>query len=240
MIEVTGLAKTFVLHNQGGTELAVLRGLDLDVRPGECVALDGPSGAGKSTVLKCIHASYRASAGIIVVDDGSREINVASAAPRELLALRRDTIGYVSQFLRAIPRVAAIDIVADPLVEAAGGDAAAAREARRVAEQLLLRLRIPIRLWSVPPATFSGGEQQRINIARGLIRRKPVLLLDEPTASLDSDNRMTVVAMINEAREAGAAIVGIFHDRRVRDAVATRVIDMTHFRRMQNDVPGEA
>ena len=214
MIQVRGLKKSFVLHPQGGVELPVLRGVSLDVRPGECVALDGPSGAGKSTLLKCLYGNYRISGGSVRVD----EVELAEASPQEILDLRNDTIGYVSQFLRVIPRVPALDIVAEPLD--------AAQDARRQAEQMLLRLRIPMRLWSVPPATFSGGEQQRINLARSFIRRKPVLLLDEPTASLDADNRVTVTAMINEAREAGAAIVGIFHDQKVRDAVATRVVEM--------------
>jgi alpha-D-ribose 1-methylphosphonate 5-triphosphate synthase subunit PhnL len=210
MISVQGLRKTFTLHNQGGVELPVLQGVDLDVQPGECVALDGPSGAGKSTLLKCLYANYRATAGSVRV--GHTEVTAASA--RELLALRRDTIGYVSQFLRVVPRVPALDVVAEPLH--------GAEDARQQAEQMLLRLRIPMRLWSVPPATFSGGEQQRINVARGLIRPMPVLLLDEPTASLDADNRLTVVSLINEARAWGSAIVGIFHDQRVREAVATR------------------
>jgi alpha-D-ribose 1-methylphosphonate 5-triphosphate synthase subunit PhnL len=210
MISVQGLRKDFTLHNQGGVELPVLADVDLDVQPGECVALDGPSGAGKSTLLKCLYANYRATAGSVRV--GDTEVTTASA--RELLALRRDTIGYVSQFLRVVPRVPALEVVMEPLH--------GSPDARHRAEQMLLRLRIPMRLWSVPPATFSGGEQQRINVARGLIRPMPVLLLDEPTASLDADNRLTVVTLINEARSWGSAIVGIFHDQKVRDAVATR------------------
>lgn len=214
MISVRGVAKTFVLHNQGGVELPVLKDVDLDVGPGECVALHGPSGAGKSTLLKCLYGNYRVSGGSVRVGN----VELADANAREILNLRNSTIGYVSQFLRVIPRVPALDIVAEPLE--------GAEDARRQAEQLLLRLRIPMRLWSVPPATFSGGEQQRINLARSFIRPKPVLLLDEPTASLDADNRTTVVGLINEARAAGAAIVGIFHDQKVRDAVATRVHEM--------------
>jgi len=207
VIRTQGLSKTFVLHNQGGVELEVLKDVDLKVAPGECVALDGASGVGKSTLLKCLYGNYRISGGTAEVAG----IDIAAASPRELLALRRGTVAYVSQFLRAIPRVSALDVVLD------------GRALRSEGEQLLLRLRIPMRLWSVPPATFSGGEQQRINIARSFLEPKPVLLLDEPTASLDADNRLTVIALINEAREAGAAIVGIFHDQRVRDAVATRV-----------------
>jgi alpha-D-ribose 1-methylphosphonate 5-triphosphate synthase subunit PhnL len=221
-IEVRDLAKSFLLHNQGGAELQVLLRRSFDVRPGECVALQGRSGTGKSTLLKCLYANYRASAGSIRV----RGTEVTHASPQELLRLRRETIGYVSQFLRVIPRVPALAVVAEPLLEDGPYDESAAERARQAAEQLLLRLRIPMRLWSVAPATFSGGEQQRINIARGLIRKQPVLLLDEPTASLDAENRATVVAMINEARAQGAAIVGIFHDREVRNAVATRVLDL--------------
>jgi alpha-D-ribose 1-methylphosphonate 5-triphosphate synthase subunit PhnL len=207
VIRAEGLSKTFVLHNQGGVALEVLKDVDLEVAPGECVALDGASGAGKSTLLKCLVGNYRISGGTAEVAG----VDIAAASPRELLALRRGAVAYVSQFLRAIPRVSALDVVLD------------GRPRRPEGEQLLLRLRIPLRLWSVPPATFSGGEQQRINIARSFLEPRPVLLLDEPTASLDADNRLTVIALINEAREAGAAIVGIFHDQRVRDAVATRV-----------------
>ena len=214
MISIHNLSKTFILHNQGGAELPVLENVSLDVRAGECVALNGPSGSGKSTLLKCIYANYRVTSGEVRVAGE----DVAKASSQQLLDLRRHKLGYVSQFLRVIPRVPAIDIVA--------AEAEDATQARHEAEQLLLRLRIPMRLWSVPPATFSGGEQQRINLARSFIRSKPVLLLDEPTASLDADNRVTVTALINEAREAGAAIVGIFHDQKVRDAVATRVVEM--------------
>jgi alpha-D-ribose 1-methylphosphonate 5-triphosphate synthase subunit PhnL len=229
-IQIRDLAKTFTLHNQGGTELAVLNAVSLDVHPGDCVALDGPSGAGKSTLLKCIYGNYRATQGTLIVSDGNTTLDLTTASLRQQMAMRRTTVSYVSQFLRTIPRVSALDIVAEPLMEGAGGDIDRLAAARRTAETLLLRLRIPPRLWSVPPATFSGGEQQRINIARGLICPRPVLLLDEPTASLDAENRLTVTAMINEAREQGAAIVGIFHDQRVRDTVATRVINMAEFR----------
>lgn len=226
VLSVEGVAKTFVLHNQGGVSLPVLDNVTFDVSAGECVVLDGASGAGKSSLLKCIHGSYRVSAGSIRIHDGERFIDIARAPERDVIALRRDTVRYVSQFLRVIPRVPAIDTIAEPLLADAPGDQEAAQRARREAEQLLLRLRIPMRLWSVPPATFSGGEQQRVNIARGLIRPGKLLLLDEPTASLDAENRSTVVQLINEAREKGAAIVGIFHDARVRDAVATRVLEM--------------
>ena len=234
VVEVAHLSKRFTLHLQGGAELPVLDDVSLSVRPGECLALHGPSGAGKSTLLKCIYANYRASAGSIRVLHHGQPLEVTAASAQELLALRRDTVGYVSQFLRVIPRVPAVDVVAEPLLDAieadggAGGNEGeeARRAARFEAERLLLRLRIPRKLWSLPPATFSGGEQQRVNIARSFIRRRPLMLLDEPTASLDSDNRTTVALLIGEALEAGSAVIGIFHDARMRQQVATRLHDM--------------
>jgi alpha-D-ribose 1-methylphosphonate 5-triphosphate synthase subunit PhnL len=226
LLRVTGLSKTFILHQQGGARLNVLEGISLEVRPGECVVLHGPSGAGKSSLLKCIYGNYRATRGSILLHHLDEEHDIAYAAPRTIQRMREYVVGYVSQFLRAVPRVPTLDVVAEPLIGGHARGSDAAMEARYRAEQLLLRLRIPMRLWSVPPATFSGGEQQRVNIARGLIRMKPLLLLDEPTASLDEDSRSTVIEMINEARDAGAAIVGIFHDARARSEVATRVVEM--------------
>ena len=222
MIRVRGLRKTFVLHHQHGAQLPVLAGINLDVDRRECVVLDGPSGAGKSTLLRTLFANYRIQQGSVEIrhDDGWLELSTAQ--PRELIDLRTRGIGYVSQFLRVIPRVPALDIVAEPL-RASG---VAREEARFRAGELLSRLNIPHRLWGIPPATFSGGEQQRVNIARGFIRRFPVLLLDEPTAALDAANREIVANLIAEAREAGTAIVGIFHDAEVRNRVATRLFPL--------------
>ena len=152
-------------------------------------------------------------------------VDLASAAPRTVLEIRRETIGYVSQFLRVVPRVSALDIVAEPMVER-GTDR---RKAADRAGELLSRLNLPERLWALPPATFSGGEQQRVNIARGFIIGHPVLLLDEPTASLDATNRAVVVDMIAEKKQAGVALLGIFHDTDVRNAVADVIIDVTGF-----------
>ena len=219
---LAGIGKQFTLHVQGGVVLPVLSGIDLVVAPGECVALNGPSGAGKSSLLRLVYGNYRAQAGSIRVGHRGGWVDVATASAQTVLELRRHTLGYVSQFLRVIPRVPAIDVVAEP-ARAVGLSAA---EAEHRAERLLSRLRIPERLWSLPPATFSGGEQQRINLARGFVVDFPVLLLDEPTAALDADNRRTVVALIGEAKARGAAVLGIFHDGEVRDAVADRVFAM--------------
>jgi alpha-D-ribose 1-methylphosphonate 5-triphosphate synthase subunit PhnL len=217
-IQVEGLTKTFTLHLQGGSRLPVLQGASLAVQEGECVALTGPSGAGKSTLMRTLYGNYLPQSGRIVLRANGIETDILAAGPRAVAALRRGTVGYVSQFLRVIPRVSARDVVADPL--RANGVAQPAATAR--ADALLARLNIPERLRTIPPATFSGGEQQRVNIARGLAWPYPILLLDEPTASLDPANRDIVIAMINEAKARGAAIVGIFHDAEVRARVADR------------------
>lgn len=229
------VSKRFVLHHQHGAVLPVLDQVDLSVRRSECVVLDGPSGMGKSTLLKLAYANYRPTAGDIWIRPASGQaVNLSLASPRELLDLRRHTMGYVSQFLRVIPRVSALDVVAEQLVEQLDGDAELLRHAREQARAQasvwLDRLRIPERLWSLPPATFSGGEQQRINIARSLIKPRPLLLLDEPTASLDKLNTQTVIDLMLEARTRGAALLGIFHDPLVAEAVATRRVSVAHFR----------
>ena len=222
ILRVNGLTKSFVVHAQGDLALPVLQGVAMAVSSGECVALVGPSGAGKSTLLRCLYGNYRADSGSILVHHRGAFVDLAGAEPRVTLDVRRQTLGFVSQFLRVIPRVPTVDVVAEPAIRLGAGQA----EARRRAEFLLGVLGIPPRLWSLPPATFSGGEQQRVNIARSLIVDYPILLLDEPTASLDAANRDGVVELIRQRRDAGAAIVGIFHDTAVRDAVATRVLDV--------------
>ncbi len=231
MLQLKKVTKQFTLHHQHGAQLNVLNNVDMSVSSGECVVLDGPSGMGKSTLLKLIYANYRASSGEIEVRqaDGST-LELTKADPRELVRMRRHTVGYVSQFLRVIPRVSALDVVAEPLIEDVAHDIAAVEKAREIARALLTRLRIPESLWELPPATFSGGEQQRINIARNMIKPQPILLLDEPTASLDAANTQTVIDLIHEALARGAALVGIFHDAHVGKAVATRHIDVTQFR----------
>jgi len=227
MLRLEGVCKHFTLHHQNALDLPVFEDVALDVHAGECVVLDGASGLGKSTLLKMVYANYRTSAGRITVQPAAGPVDVTQASPREMVRLRRDTIGYVSQFLRVIPRVSALDVVAEPLTEDTPEHLEAAREEAR---RWLTRLRIPERLWHLPPATFSGGEQQRINIARNMIKPKPLLLLDEPTASLDAANTDTVIALIREATARGAATVGIFHDAEVGAAVATRRVNVGEFR----------
>ena len=236
MLHMKQVSKRFTLHHQHGAELQVLHNVNLSLAAGECVVLDGPSGMGKSTLLKLIYANYRATSGDIDVRQADgRVLELTQATPRELVRMRRDTVGYVSQFLRVIPRVSALDVVAESLIDDAAYQAEAIEAAREQARTWLTRLRIHERLWHLPPATFSGGEQQRINIARNMIKPRPILLLDEPTASLDAANTHTVIDLIQEAVARGAAVMGIFHDTHVGQAVATRHIDVAQFRNTAKD-----
>jgi alpha-D-ribose 1-methylphosphonate 5-triphosphate synthase subunit PhnL len=225
LIQVEGLAKSFTLHLRGGLVLPVVGGVSFSVAAGECVALGGPSGIGKSSILKAVFGNYRVDQGRIWIRDADKKVDLASAEPRTVIELRRRLIGYVSQFLRVIPRVGALDIVAASARESG----AAQNEALATAQGLLARLNLPERLWSLPPSTFSGGEQQRVNIARGLAGRHAVLLLDEPTASLDAQNSACVVSLIEERKRAGTAILGIFHDAAVREVLVDRIVDVSAF-----------
>ncbi len=221
MIEIRNLSKTFTLHNQGGTVIEVMCDANLTVAPGECVGLIGASGSGKSTLMRMVWGNYLAASGRIIVGD----VDVAAAAPREIIALRRRTLGYVSQFLRVVPRVPTVDVVAEPLLTLGVNEV----EARARAMELLAQLNLPQALWSLSPTTFSGGEQQRVNIARGFVHPYPALLLDEPTASLDAKNREVVLCLIEEAKLRGAAVLGIFHDESARGRVCDRLVDVSDF-----------
>jgi alpha-D-ribose 1-methylphosphonate 5-triphosphate synthase subunit PhnL len=219
-LELDGVAKTFTLHLHGGTKLPVLRDVSFVVARGESLVLTGPSGCGKSSVLKMIFGTYRCDAGRILVREADDVFDVAAADPREILRLRARNLGYVSQFLRVIPRLATIDVVAEPLDR----DVARARAAG-----LLERLNVPERLWSLSPVSFSGGEQQRVNIARALLPERPILLLDEPTAALDETSRSIVADLIKEAKRRGAAVVSVVHDQEVRALIADKIIDVMRF-----------
>ena len=222
---VSDVAKSFTMHLRGGIDIAVVSEVHFAIEAGRCAVLGGPSGIGKSSILKMLYGNYGIDRGQVLIRHDGALIDLAKASPRQILAIRRDTMGYVSQFLRAVPRVPALEVAAEPLVQR-GADARAARER---AAALFARLNLPEKLWELPPATFSGGEQQRVNIARGFITDHPILLLDEPTASLDAANRAVVAQMIEEKKAGDVALLGIFHDAELRGRVADQVIDVTEF-----------
>jgi alpha-D-ribose 1-methylphosphonate 5-triphosphate synthase subunit PhnL len=227
MIRVENVTKAFTLHNQGGVRLPVFDDVNFSVEAGEALVLAGASGAGKSSLLRILYGNYRPSAGHIHITHAGQPVDIVTAVPRTVLDIRRRTLGFVSQFLRVIPRVSALDIVRDPLL----ARGVAPDQASERAKAMLARLNLPERLWNLAPATFSGGEQQRVNIARSFVDPSTIMLIDEPTASLDAANRDVVVELIAEARARGSAIVGIFHDEAVREKVATRYLDITAFRK---------
>ena len=222
MLRIDNLAKTFLLHNQGAKKLPVFQNISFQVKAGECLVLTGASGTGKSTLLRAIYANYLVQSGTINIRHENKWVDLASASPHEVLDIRKKTLGYVSQFLRVIPRISTIDLVCEPLIV----QGKLIKPAKAQAKKLLNKLSIPESLWDLPPATFSGGEQQRVNIARTLIQDYPILLLDEPTASLDEKNRDAVIELINEARNQGTAVVGIFHDKYVRESVGTKMFNV--------------
>ncbi len=226
LIIVEDLAKTFVLHNADGAAIPVFERLTLEVASGECVVLAGESGVGKSTLMRSIFGNYLPTQGAVRVLHDDAYLDITRAQPHQVIDVRRRTLGYVSQFLRVIPRIPTLRLVMEPLLE----NGVSLEEARARAETLLAALRLPRAHWDLPPATFSGGEQQRVNIARSFIRNYPVMLLDEPTASLDAENRAIVVQLIRQALDRGAAMIGIFHDHDVRDAVATRLFSVSEFK----------
>lgn len=217
-IQVNAISKEFVLHNQGGVQLSVLRDADLSVQPGECVALTGPSGAGKSTLMRMVYGNYLCNTGSIHINGH----HLDSSDPHAIIEIRRRLMGYVSQFLKVLPRVPTIEVVMEPALDA--GESVEVAETR--AKELLTRLNIPEKLWTLSPLTFSGGEQQRVNIARGFVHAYPVLLLDEPTASLDPVNRCVVLSLIEEAKVSGVAVLGIFHDAEARAQVCDREVEV--------------
>jgi len=218
LLKAENLKKGFTLHTQNGIHLSVLSNLSLAVKAGECVALTGASGSGKSTFMRCLYGNYRVDSGSICVKHEGEWMDLTRTEPHQLLAIRQRTIGYVSQFLRVIPRVAALDVAAEPLLELG----MELNEAREKAAQMFARLNLPERLWSVSPTTFSGGEKQRVNIARALLVNYPILLLDEPTSALDATNASVVIDLLQERKATGCAMIGIFHDDEVLTQVCNR------------------
>ncbi len=216
------VCKIFILYNQGGIKFPVLESISLCLKAGESVALTGDSGTGKSTFMRCLYGNYRVDDGAVWLKHEGVKVDLCQLQSYELLTVRKKTIGYVSQFLRVIPRVPAIEVAAEPLLEL-GVDKEVAREKIR---ELFTRLNLPQRLWNLSPTTFSGGEKQRVNIARALSVDYPILLLDEPTSALDSSNSQVVIELLKERQKYGCAMIGIFHDEEVRSQLCNRELRM--------------
>ena len=224
LLNIESLGKKFILHTRGSKIIDALQDLSLKVKEGEFLGLSGPSGSGKSTILKCIYRTYLPTEGSIWYESGLYgKVNLADISEHKIIDIRKQEMGYVSQFLKVIPRVSAIEIVMEPLL---AGNGITHAQARVKATELLERLHIPTRLFDAYPVTFSGGEQQRINIARAVIRRPKVLLLDEPTASLDESSASLVRGILNEIKKKGTTMIGIFHDANMLKSVADRIYDL--------------
>jgi alpha-D-ribose 1-methylphosphonate 5-triphosphate diphosphatase len=224
LLQVENLSKRFILHNLGGKSIQGFDSISFEISHGEVLALSGPSGAGKSSVLKCIYRTYLPSGGrILYASKNEGQLDLAGLAEHHIIRLRRKEIGYVSQFLSVLPRVTAADIVAEPLIQR-GLDIS---QARQQAKSLLGLLNIPGRLHDAYPVTFSGGEQQRVNIARAVISRPRLLLLDEPTASLDANSVQIVLDLLNALRQEGTTIIMICHDKEVEKKMANKIIPLT-------------
>jgi len=223
VLSVENLVKNFVLTALGGKIIVGCEGVSFQVKQGEFLGICGPSGSGKSTVVKCIYRTCLPTSGSIIYRTADNEpVDLSTAPERQILSLREQEIGYVSQFLRVIPRVPAIDLIGEGLRKKGWN----ADQARREAKEYLKMMNIDNSHWEAYPSFFSGGEQQRINLARALITRPRLLLLDEPTASLDADTRQVVVKALKELKGSGATVVGIFHDLESMKKLADRVFVM--------------
>jgi len=228
ILEVRHVSKHFQLHVQNNKHIAALHDVSFDLAAGEIIGLTGKSGSGKSTLMKCIYRTYLANAGQIVLHRADRSsIDLVSANEHEVLEVRRTEMFYCSQFLSVIPRVPAVDVVAESIRRRSGGDDATTREAAR---SLLDQLGLPRELWDAYPATFSGGEQQRVNVARAIVARPRFLLVDEPTASLDQRTKDVVIDLFLELKAAGTSIVLITHDQHTLDRMSDRRLHLAHGR----------
>ncbi|WP_129672118.1 phosphonate C-P lyase system protein PhnL [Candidatus Chloroploca sp. Khr17] len=206
LLHVEDLSKNFVIHALGRT-IPAFQGVSFALEAGSLLLIRGPNGAGKSSLLRCLYRTYLPDRGRAIYATTDGMIDLASAADVDIALLRRTEIGHVTQFLRPRPRVTALDLVAEPLL-VAGHSLAEAREA---AADWLGSLGLKAAIWQAYPSTFSGGEQQKINLARAMIAPRRLLLLDEPTAALDPDARAALCSRISVLKAAGVAMIGVFH-----------------------------
>ncbi len=222
-IEIKNISKMFTVHTRGGLQVHGYEDISFDVNQGEFVSLYGPSGMGKSSVLKAIYRTYTTTSGdILFYKNENESLNIATANESDILELRKNHLGYVSQFLQVLPRISAVDIVAQPLIEKGESQ----EVSKEKAKHMLDYFNIKEELFDISPLTFSGGEQQRVNIAKGIIAPKSVLLLDEPTASLDKINTQKVIDKLIDIKKEGISMIGIFHDLECMKKISDKIYDM--------------
>jgi alpha-D-ribose 1-methylphosphonate 5-triphosphate synthase subunit PhnL len=223
LLKIENLSKNFYLHNLGKV-IHSCENVSFSLEKGQFAGIIGRSGAGKSTILKCINRTYLPLRGEILYDsERFGLVNLAEASDREMLYLRKYEIGNVSQFLNVMPRTTAKEHVAGALLEMGENAAHAGQEAAKMLEFF----RLPVNLWDVYPNTFSGGERLRLNLARAMVKRPRLLLLDEPTASLDNKTKQLVKEMLLQLKNGNTSMIGIFHDLEFMDGVCDHVFSLT-------------
>ena len=228
ILKITNLAKDFYLHNTDAQneplQIKSCRNINFTLRKGEFIGIVGLSGAGKSTILKCIHRSYLPMQGEIIYDSKAfGKINLSTATEREILCLRRKEIGYVSQFLGVMPRTTAKEHVMNALIDMG----IETEEAEAEAKDMLTYFRLPVTLWDIYPATFSGGERLRLNLAHAMVKKPRLLMLDEPTASLDNKTKILVRDMLKKLKDKKTSMIGIFNDIEFMEGVCDRVLNIS-------------
>ncbi len=222
-IEIKKLSKIFKIYTRGGIEIEGYNDISFEVKQGEFLSLFGPSGMGKSSILKALYRTYTTTGGkILLTKENGEVVDMANCSESEVLYLRKNEIGYVSQFLQVLPRISAVNVVAQPLIDKGESE----KNSRDKAKEMLDYLSIKEELFDISPLTFSGGEQQRVNIAKGIISPKSVLLLDEPTASLDKINTMKVIEKLKSIKKQNVAMVGIFHDLTAMEAISDKIYNI--------------
>lgn len=227
VLEVRNVSKHFHLHIQNDKHIAALDDVSFEMERGEILGLTGKSGSGKSSLMKCIYRTYLVNSGEILLHaESGRVIDLAGATEHEVLQVRKTEMFYCSQFLSVIPRVPAVDIVAESLTR----KGRPLEEARGIARDLFAKLGLPKELWDAFPATFSGGEQQRVNIARAIIAAPRFLLIDEPTASLDLKTKDVVIDLVLALKTKGASVVLITHDQHTLERMSDRRLHLEHGR----------
>ena len=223
ILEIKNLYKNFDLYNLDH-EIKGCQNINFSIYEGEFVGITGASGSGKSTILKCIFRNYLPTSGEIWYNSSEYGLlDLSKATERQMIKIRKDEIGYVSQFLKVMPRVTAKEVVEEAVLEIGGSR----EEARIQAEKMLEHFKISKELWDAYPNTFSGGEKLRLNIARAMIKKPKLLILDEPTASLDNGSKVLVKELIEDLKAQGTTMLGIFHDIEFMEGVIDREYNMT-------------